>query len=80
MKLQQIPQDKANHFIYGLLICFISSLFFSSIIALSIVIIIGVVKEIYDKISNKGNPELLDLIFTGLGGLIIFLTREIIKK
>jgi len=76
MKLPQIPQDKANHFIYGTLICFISSLFLHNpIISLGITIVVGASKEIYDKISGKGNPEILDLVFTVLGGLIIFLTQ-----
>jgi hypothetical protein len=73
MKLPQIPQDKANHFVYGSIICFLASLLFTPLVSLCITIIIGILKEVYDKISKKGNPEILDVIATTIGALPIFI-------
>ena len=77
MKLPLIAQDKANHFIYGCIICFLSGLVFNPINSILITFLIALSKEIYDKLSKKGTPEILDIIYTIIGGLIIFLTKII---
>ena len=68
-----LPQDKANHFVYGSIICFLASLILTPIVALAITILIGILKEVYDKVSKKGNPEILDAVATIIGALPIFI-------
>jgi len=77
MKLPLLPQDKANHFVYGSIICFLASLLFTPLASLLITIIIGILKEVYDKISKKGNPEILDAVATTIGALPIFIINII---
>lgn len=71
MILYQLPKDKANHFVYGFIIFITASLFFSDFISLSIVIFVAIFKELYDKLSKKGNPELLDFLATIAPALIL---------
>jgi hypothetical protein len=75
MKNIIIPQDKANHFVYGFLIFAFFSLFFTEIICLIIVAFIAAAKEIYDKVSKKGTPELLDFVFTVIPALILTIIK-----
>lgn len=74
-KLPLIPVDKANHFIYGCLIYFIAQIWLVPVYALSVVILIGVLKELYDKISGKGTPDIMDSIWTILGAIPLFLIQ-----
>jgi hypothetical protein len=74
MKKLLIPVDKANHFIAGTLIYCVASLFLTPIVALAPVVVIGAAKEVYDKSSKKGTPDLVDFIFTVLGALPVLLT------
>jgi TM2 domain-containing membrane protein YozV len=75
MKKILIPQDKANHFVYGFLIFAFFSLFFTEITCLFIVIFVAGIKEIYDKASMKGTPELLDFVFTVIPALILTIIK-----
>jgi hypothetical protein len=74
MKKLLIPVDKANHFIAGTLIYCLASLFLTPSAALIPVVIIGIGKEVYDKQSKTGTPDLVDFIFTVLGALPVLLT------
>jgi hypothetical protein len=64
-----IPVDKANHFIAGTLIYVLSAIIFSPFIAIIPVIVIGLGKEVYDYITKKGTPDVIDFLFTILGAL-----------
>jgi peptidoglycan biosynthesis protein MviN/MurJ (putative lipid II flippase) len=75
MKKILIPQDKANHFVYGFLIFEFFSLFFTEITCLFIVIFVAALKEMYDKESKKGTPELLDFVFTVIPALILTIIK-----
>ena len=67
--LYQIPADKANHAVYGTVL-FITLAFVSTpLTALGIVITVGIVKEVYDKVTATGTPDVWDAVATGLGGL-----------
>lgn len=68
MNMPLIAQDKANHFIYGLVIFIIVSFVLGVTYGLAATAVIGAAKEIYDKVSGKGNPEILDFLFTFAGG------------
>ena len=73
MTLPQLPRDKANHFVYGFMIFILSSLVFTNLISLGIVMAVAALKEIYDKVSKRGNPEILDFVATVLPALILTL-------
>lgn len=63
-----IPEDKANHFIYGLLItAIILALGLSMPLAIFTCIIIAFSKELYDKTVTRFSW--LDVIFTVTGGI-----------
>jgi hypothetical protein len=73
-----IPEiDKANHFIAGTIIYCLASLFLSPVAALIPVIIIGAAKEVYDKYSKKGTPDIIDFLYTVAGALPVLLTNII---
>jgi hypothetical protein len=69
-----IPQDKANHFFYGAIIYFAVNLVLGAYIALTIVVLSGILKEVYDKVSKTGTPDVLDAVATIAGGLVCFLS------
>ena len=75
MKKIIIPQDKANHFFYGFLIFIFFNIFLSDLISLSIIVFIALAKEVYDKISKKGTPEILDFVFSILPAILIIITK-----
>ena len=74
MKLPLIPQDKANHFIYGFLIFIVSQYFLNDYISFGIVFAFALGKEIKDQIVYKGF-DYKDLIATLLSSIIIYLLR-----
>jgi len=75
MKLPLIPQDKANHFIYGNISCFFFSLFFIPLVTITFIVIISIGKELYDYKTKTGTSELIDVIWTLLGALTILITQ-----
>jgi hypothetical protein len=73
-----IPADKANHFVYGAVVGFAVTalaimLNLPYLLAYSIAAsaLIGVAKEVYDKVSKKGHASVADAVATALGGLPI---------
>lgn len=54
MKLPLIPQDKANHLLYGFVIYCLSNLFLSNWYSVLIVFVIALSKEISDEYKYKG--------------------------
>jgi hypothetical protein len=68
-----IPLDKANHFIYGTLVYFLSSFFLTPLLSLIPVIIIGALKEIYDYYSKTGTPDIVDFLYTIFGAIPVFI-------
>ena len=75
MKLPLIPQDKANHYVYGSVIYFISNLFLSPILSMLVILLIALLKELYDYKAKTGTPEAMDVVWTLLGGLFLFLSN-----
>ena len=61
-----IPEDKANHFIYGLIITTVILFLYGIASAISVCVLLAVSKEIYD-IRGSGFSW-MDLLFTLLGG------------
>ena len=72
-----IPVDKANHFIAGTIIYCIASIFLTPVVALAPVVIIGATKEVYDKYSKKGTPDIIDFLYTIAGALPVLMTQII---
>jgi hypothetical protein len=74
MNLPLLPQDKANHFVYGALIATTTS-FFNLYIAIVAVVLIGVGKEVLDWWQNQRGAthgvEIMDAMATICGGLSV---------
>lgn len=65
----KIPQDKKQHFLAGFAITAITSIFFGYIVGVVVAILASAGKEIYDKVTGKGTPELLDFVATVVGSV-----------
>lgn len=70
MKLTDyLPLDKAYHVIAGVVI-FACTQWLLGVWSLLIVLIVAILKETYDKYTGKGTPEIMDIVFTMVGGLL----------
>ena len=69
MNLPVLPQDKANHAVYGAVIAAIVSIV-GLPLALLVVAGFALGKEVYDWHQNK-QPEMLDALATVCGGLLV---------
>ena len=67
--MYQVPADKANHFLYALVLFIPLAFVLTPVIALAAVVATGIVKEVYDKVTGTGTPDYLDAVATALGGL-----------
>lgn len=76
MKLPKLPQDKANHFIYGALIYLLASLILEPWPSIFIVMSLAFFKEFYD-VQKRSDFGILDFIATTLGGLTILISQTI---
>lgn len=79
MNLPQLPQDKANHALYGAAIACVISIFFGPWWALVAVAVVAVLKELSDWWQNrKGGShgvEFLDAAATIAGGVLVVLPQ-----
>ena len=66
----KIGFDGLMHFALSSIISFILSIFLFWWLSFTITVIIGIAKEIYDKMSKKGTPEWKDLLCDIFGALI----------
>lgn len=64
----KIPKDKLLHFVGGTYIYLIAQLFFRVDIALALVLIIATAIEVRDFFFKESSIEVLDIVFTLLGG------------
>ena len=79
MNLPLIPLDKANHFIYGLVIFIACSSVLNVTIGLIICIIAAFGMELYDfKHKNKHTPDIMDAVYTCVGGIVGLIAHLII--
>ena len=60
LPLPVIPEDKANHFIYGCVIYTLSCLLFTIPFSLLIVAVIAALKEWHDKYVPGSTPDIMD--------------------
>lgn len=71
MKLPMLPHDKANHFIYGLIIFGLFKIILGPLVGIILCSLFGVGKEIYDYLHKDiHTPDIYDAIVTISGGLI----------
>lgn len=81
MQLQpipQLPQDKANHVIYGVAIYLCLAPFVGHQNALLASCVGGALKEVYDRCHrDKHTPEVLDWAATTAGGLACYVAHLI---
>ena len=72
-----IAQDKIKHLAVGI---FFSALIpFINIYSLLLCVVLAFGKEIYDYLSKKGTPEVLDAVYTIAPTLLTYLIYNIIK-
>ena len=77
MKLPLLPADKGTHLAYGLGLFIALAFARSPEFAVVMVAVVGIVKEIYDKVSGTGTPEVLDAVATACGGLAGFVCTKV---
>ena len=76
--LNQIPVDKQLHFFSGgMLAGLLMPLGFE--VAWAGVVLAGIGKEVYDKVSGKGTPEWKDAFATIVGGSVVVVTTVILR-
>lgn len=70
IQLPQLPADKANHLMYGAALACAGA--FHSVAAGAVLCAApAVAKEVYDRISRKGTPDVLDVLATMAGGVLV---------
>ena len=63
-------KDKLYHFIAGFIIALIFGLI-NPVLGLGAAVLAGILKDVvWDKLLKKGTFEVLDVFFTGVGGVI----------
>lgn len=67
------PYDKLLHFTFGVFLSLIFYDFFAWWQLLLITLSLAIIIELYDKLSKKGTPEVLDIVYTIAGWGIAFL-------
>ena len=60
--------DKLLHFFAGSYVALLAMEWLQWEFALALVALVALGKEMYDRISGKGNPELWDFLVTLIGG------------
>jgi uncharacterized membrane protein len=77
LKFVLLPQDKANHGYYGMVLFTLISLFIPMLVAAVVVFVMAYLKEYYDSTKDNHTFSHLDALATyvvpvGFGGLEIF--------
>lgn len=79
MNLPIIRLDWANHFIYGLVAFLVAAAVWRAfggassmtiMVGVAASLVLAVAKELYDEMSDDGEPDLRDAMWTFFGGLI----------
>ena len=73
-----ISQDKANHIAYGAIVAFAASFALPPIYTILLILIIAVLKEVYDKMYNA-SVDIYDIIATLFGGILVCLPLYLIE-
>ena len=62
-----LQTDKLLHAAVSFILVALLGLFCTPFLALCIGIVIGICKELYDDLSDRGTPEVLDLVADAIG-------------
>ena len=73
------PYDKLLHYVLGIYIALLTLPFIAWWLSLILVFFVALIIEVNDKISKKGTPEILDIIYTMLGGGSV-IVLDLLKK
>ena len=65
-----IPQDKANHFVYGAILTALASFVIAPMFAVLLALLVAVIKEWRDEHSN-GTVESMDVAWTMFGSITV---------
>lgn len=69
----KIAKDKTLHFNAGLAIAIVFGVFFGAVVGLLLAVVAGIGKEVYDYYTEKGTPEIADVMYTWFGGAVGFI-------
>lgn len=72
-----VTNDKDQHFIGGFIISFLCGILTVPILGFLLSILIGGLKELYDRVSKTGVVDYNDFMATVLGGTIGFILLEL---
>ena len=65
-----IPHDKALHVIAGTILFALGALVYGPLAGIAAAIVGGILKEVRDVVTRKGDPEYADILYTVAGGLL----------
>lgn len=68
-----IPYDKALHILVGVCLFAVFHFFFGWQIGIIAAVVVGALKEVYDRVSGRGTPDIRDFFATVAGGILGFL-------
>lgn len=72
--IAKIPKDKLLHAILGIYVYLFSRICFKESLAILIVVLVGIgIELIHDKWMKRGEPELMDVLATIVGGVSIMI-------
>ena len=72
--------DKYKHLVVGLIIFLSFCLVFKVLVAFLVTLFVAILTEIYDKITKKGTPEIMDILATITVPLIITIWKTFTEK
>ncbi len=70
--LARIPEDKLRHYLAGSLAASGGGLH-SVLLGALLCAALAIGKEVYDRVSKRGTPDLLDVVWTLIGGAAVLL-------
>ena len=70
--LTRIPEDKLRHYLAGSLAASGGGLH-SVLLGALLCAALAIGKEVYDRVSKRGTPDLLDVVWTLIGGAAVLL-------
>lgn len=74
-----IAYDKRLHLAVGAIIA-LATLWINPIVSMTLVVLAGIGKEVYDKVSRKGTPEVMDAVATVIGGTMVTTSYIVIVR
>lgn len=67
--IKRLGIDKKLHYFAGLIIAGTLTNFLPVLIAVAIAVVVGIGKEVYDRLTKKGTPEFADFLWTTAGAI-----------